>query len=375
MYRYSKKTRMKRLLPLVIAMLFAPVVMWAGPCTPKFPLEKGKALGWQGADAAYSIPLPDGRDIWIFGDTLYGKERVVNGQIPRMTHNSLGISTCDAQGRFHLQYVIRHDAAGKALSYFSPKSSETWYWAMDGFVANHELWVTLLCIRHVEKHASAAMDFESCGADLAEVSHLDRDPQRWTVKYHPLVPDGVKAYPTATAVVDGDSVYLFALYESGGRPMLLTRIPLRGLNQPAAHLEYLRKDGTWQKGLHPETARHVEEDGATEMSVRYHPGLHKWLQVLMDPQGFTGKIFLRTAPAIDGPWTKGEVIYNMPEMQKNHPGWDKDTFCYAAKEHPEFEQPGDLVLTYVCNTMDVPKLVTNLDIYYPQVVRETLPPM
>jgi hypothetical protein len=157
--------------------------------------------------------------------------------------------------------------------------------------------------------------------------------------------------------------------------MLLTRIPLKGLDQPAAHLEYLRNDGTWQKGLHPEDARHVEEDGAAEMSVRYHPDLHKWLQVLMDPKGFTGKIYLRTAPAIDGPWTKGELIYSMPEMQRDHPGWDKDTFCYAAKEHPEFEQPGDLVFTYVCNTMAVPKLVKELNIYYPQVVRKPMPPM
>jgi hypothetical protein len=65
----------------------------------------------------------------------------------------------------------------------------------------------------------------------------------------------------------------------------------------------------------------------------------------------------------------------MPEMQRDHPGWDKDTFCYAAKEHPEFEQPGDLVFTYVCNTMAVPKLVKELNIYYPQVVRKPMPPM
>jgi hypothetical protein len=366
---------MDRLIFLVISSLLFPVVLWAKPCMPKFPREEGKAVGWQGADAAYSIPLPDGRDIWIFGDTLYGEERSVNGDIPRMVHNSLSISTCDAHGNFHLQYVIRHDKAGKALSYFAPKSPNHWYWAMDGFVANDKLWVTLLCIRHAEKHAPAAMDFESCGADLAELSDLNRDPQRWAVKDHSLVPDGVKAYPTATTVVDGAYVYMFALHESGNRPMLLTRIPLKGLDQPAAHLEYLRNDGTWQKGLHPEDARHVEEDGAAEMSVRYHPDLHKWLQVLMDPKGFTGKIYLRTAPAIDGPWTKGELIYSMPEMQRDHPGWDKDTFCYAAKEHPEFEQPGDLVFTYVCNTMAVPKLVKELNIYYPQVVRKPMPPM
>ena len=57
----------------VMLLLFANVRgAKASVCTPSFPLEHGKALGWQGADAAYSTPLPDGRDVWIFGDTLYG---------------------------------------------------------------------------------------------------------------------------------------------------------------------------------------------------------------------------------------------------------------------------------------------------------------
>src|SRR5271169_4278288 len=61
---------------------------------PDFPF-KGS---WWGADAAYSIPLPDGRSVWIFGDTLYGDRRVVEGSDPRMVRNSLGISTCSDRG-------------------------------------------------------------------------------------------------------------------------------------------------------------------------------------------------------------------------------------------------------------------------------------
>ena len=28
--------------------------------------------GWTGADATYSVPLPDGRVLWMFGDTFIG---------------------------------------------------------------------------------------------------------------------------------------------------------------------------------------------------------------------------------------------------------------------------------------------------------------
>jgi hypothetical protein len=93
---------------------------------------------------------------------------------------------------------------------------------------------------------------------------------------------------------------------------------------------------------------------------------------MLDPSGFSDKILLRTAPDLTGPWTEGQVIYHIPEMQPG-PARDKNTFCYAGKEHPELEGKGDLLFTYVCNTMDVPSLVTNRSIYYPQVVRIPMP--
>lgn len=344
---------------------------FARSCTPRFKLEQNNPLGWQGADAAYSIPLLDGRDIWIFGDTLYGKERLVNGHAPRMVHNSLGISTCDVEGNFHLQYVIRR-AQNKAESFFSPSNPDHWYWALDGFVLKGNLWITLLCIEHAKKPSPWAMDFATCGADLARVSHLDRDPQRWSVDYYPLVPDGVKAYPSATTVVDGKYVYLFALYESGTRPLLATRIPLTGLDNPKKNLEYLAADGQWKLGFDPAQAKPVMKTGSTELSIRYHSDLKKWLAVMLDPQGFSDKVILRSAPTLVGPWSQPQVIYHIPEMMPG-PKRDNDTFCYAGKEHPEFEKQGDLVFTYVCNTMNVPKLATNYSIYYPQLVRIPMP--
>ncbi|HEX4156504.1 MAG TPA: DUF4185 domain-containing protein [Acidobacteriaceae bacterium] len=354
----------------VFALVVGCGIACASTCTPSFPLEHDKAVGWQGADAAYSIPLPGGRDVWIFGDTLWGTSRVVEGNMPRQVHNTLGISTCN-QGGWHIHYVIKHDAQGKPISYFSPSNPDHWYWALDGFYARGDLWITLLCIRHASHPSAWAMDFETCGSDLAQVSHLDRDPQDWQVTVRPLVPDGVKAYPSATTLVYGKYAYLFALYESGSRPLLVTRIPLSGLTTPAAHLEYLADDDDWKHGFDPAHAKIIMAHGSSELSIRYHPELKRWLAVMLDPAGFTDKIILRSAPQLTGPWTEGEVIYHIPEMQPG-PQRDANVFCYAGKEHPEFER-GDLLFTYVCNTMKVPELVTHLGIYHPQVVRVPMP--
>jgi hypothetical protein len=336
------------------------------PCTPHFSPKQG----WQGADAAYSIPLPDGRDVWIFGDTLYGTERKLAGNDPRMVRNSVGVSTCK-NGNFALDYVIRKSGNGKPLDFFQARNRNNWYWALDGFYHDKSLYVTLLCVRNKPLSVADPMGFETCGADIAKVSDLDADPQDWTMEYFSLVPDGVKAYPSATTVVSGDYAYIFALYENGTRPLLATRIPLSGLNDPQKNLQYLAKDGTWKRGFLPVDAKPVMEHGVTELSIRYHPEMKRWVAVLMDPK-LSGTILVRTAPDLTGPWTDGEPVYRIPEMRKDLAGYDADTFCYAGKEHPEFEN-GDFLFTYVCNTMKVPKLLEKLDIYFPQTVRTAMP--
>jgi hypothetical protein len=185
---------------------------------------------------------------------------------------------------------------------------------------------------------------------------------------HPLVADGVKAYPSATTVVDDSYVYLFALYESGTRPLLATRIPLAKLSDAAANLEYLAADGSWKPGFDPANAKQVMTHGSSELSIRYHPELKMWLAVMVDPSWFSDKILLKTAPSLSGPWSEGTVIYRIPEMEAG-PTHDKNIFCYAGKEHPELETGADLVFTYVCNTADPPELMSRQDIYRPQVIR------
>ena len=341
------------------------------PCTPQFPLQQRMEQGWLGADAAYSIPLPDGRDVWIFGDTLYGQHRSVKNKIPVMVRNSIGISTCQ-QGSWKLNYVIKKDAQAHAADFFKAQHANTWYWALDGFVSGDKLWVTLLCVRDAPDQ-SQAMAFETCGTDLARVAWKGADPQSWRIDYFPLVPDGVHAYPSATAVVDGNYAYIFAQKESGTRPLLATRIPLDGLSNPAKNLQYLARDDKWRDGFDPEQAEPVMEKGSSELSIRYHPERKQWIAVMFEPDAFSSKILLRTAPSITGPWTQGEVVYQVPEMQPQTPGYDKNTFCYAGKEHPEFEQD-DLLFTYVCNSFDVPTLATNSTIYFPKVIRTAMPP-
>ncbi len=359
------------LLALVLVLWAAPAFLAAATphgCIPSFPFKEG----WWGADAAYSIPLPDGRDIWIFGDTLYGKKRQVTGDAPRMVRNSIGISTC-RDGKWNINYVIRKGAQGHPLDFFQASNRSYWYWALDGFYYQGDLWVTLLRVENTPKTNSAAFAFRTAGSDIARVSGLSASPQKWKVKIFRLVPDGVRAYPSAATVVKGDYAYIFAYYEEKPNPMLLTRIPLKGLDAPKKNLQYLAENGTWKSGLDPAHAEHVMVPGAPEMSVRYHPALHKWVTVMTAPGFPSDEIWFRTSPKLTGPWTKGQKIYKVPDMQPGAPSYSHNTFCYAAKEHPEFETPGKLLFTYACNSLEVKSLVDNLNIYFPKTVVMPMP--
>ena len=338
-------------------------------CTPEFPYQEH----WQGADAAYSIPLQDGRVVWIFGDTLYGDRREVNNNVPRMVHNTIGISTCK-DGKWKIEYAIKRSAKGEFDSFFNPQRNDgTYYWALDGVEHNHELWITLVCVRNKPNSDAFALGFEICGTDLAHVTGLNGDPQNWKVSYSPLVEESVHANPSASALIEGDYLYIFTLYELGSRPQILTRIPLKGLGNPKDNLQYFGSDDRWHNGIDPARAKVVMAKGASEMSVRYHPELKKWLAVMIDPQIFSDQVLLRTAPSLIGPWTEGSVIYRIPILQKAHPDYDADTFCYAGKEHPEFEKPGELLFTYVCNSMKPKKLESEVNVYVPQVIRMPAP--
>jgi hypothetical protein len=337
-------------------------------CEPSFPL----AQGWLGADIAYSIPLEGGRDLWIFGDTLYGPERKVVDGDPRMVRNTIGISTCK-DGRWNIDYTIRHGLNGKKLDFFQSQHKDTWYWPLDGVLQNGDLWITLLCVRSSPRATSTDLGFEVCGTDLAHLTGLHLDPQDWKVSYLPVVPEVVHANPSASTAIEGDYLYIFTLDENGKRPEILTRIPLDGLDHPSEKLQYLDASGSWQSGLEPAKAKAVMEHGAAEMTVRYHPDLKNWIALLVDPDFFSGKVLLRTAPDLTGPWTDGQVIYEIPELQKGSRVYDPDTYCYAGKEHPEFEGQNELLFTYVCNTLKPQKLVKELNIYFPRIVRMNMP--
>jgi hypothetical protein len=350
--------------------------------------------GWLGGDAAYSVPLSAGRTLWLFGDTFIGKpdatDRSATYGMPR---NSVGIATCRDRRSCHVKYFWSHMGSTAPTAYFDTKASD-WYWPLDGFLANGSLYVFLEAMHN---QGTGAFGFDYSGVVLATISNFADSPDKWKVKYQTVVRGNV-AVPGPAAVTQQGSglnpfpadpngakyAYLFtwAKPKSGAAFTGLTRIALSKLARAAlsdGNWEYLTSGNQWASwtgAALPEDARHVMDAGYTEFTVKYHPETGqpgKWLAVMPSSTFMDKRGVYSVADSIAGPWTAPATLYTYPEMQPTSPSYTSDVFCYADKEHPELERGNHLVFTYACNSMKLPEVMADRDLYHPVLVTVPFP--
>lgn len=321
-------------------------------CLPSFPDRDG----WYGGDGAYSIGLDDRRVLWLFGDTFVSDKegRRDRRDMKVVLGTTLAVSTCNDDAGFQIRYYLKKKN-GDFISSFGEKE---WLWPQDPFLADRVLYIPLLSIK-ADPEMSGPFKFEIAGHKLARIrSFEEADPNRWTVDYldlTPGIPKEILAFATTSVIFRGH-VYFYPLYRAVGDGMsvlgnILARIPVGKLDDPAVSIEYLTGKGRWEKEPDPAKIRIVLDAAVSELSVRYHAGIGKWIAVYLSVRNNGDRMLYRTADALEGPWSEPKVlIASIPEVDPNSPRYDGNNFCYAGKEHPEFARNGTLVVTYVCNS-------------------------
>ena len=104
----------------------------------------------------------------------------------------------------------------------------------------------------------------------------------------------------------------------------------------------------------------------SEFSLSWLPGRKAYAAGYSE--GIGGKILVRLAPALTGPWAAPMEVYRCPEMD-----WPAKAFCYAAKAHPELASaPDELLITYAANSWDFWNLFKDARLYWPRFVRVNL---
>jgi uncharacterized protein DUF4185 len=330
--------------------------------------------GWLGADDAYSIPLAPTKSLWLFGDTFVGsRETKLRSESKTMARNSIGISRCAANRPCVMDYYWQKRDSAQPRSFFDTGTDQLWYWPLDGILLGKTLYVSILAVRNKPGAGPAdAFGFEIAGTKFATIDDAEVPPDKWKIAVRDLT-DG-RLWAGVSMVRDGEYVLWYTQLSAGeGKGfMVVMRVPLDKMADPSANWEYLRKDNQWVAGPVGDDALIIIDQPISEMSVRYHPSLKKWLALSAGPEFPSPRAVARMSDSSFGPWSAPQTVYEFPEMKRDYPSYDKDTFCYAVKEHVEFTDT-KIALTYACNSMVVAKVMKNMDIYRPRVVLLDLP--
>jgi hypothetical protein len=360
--------------------------------------------GWTGADAAGSIDLGDGRTLWTFGDTWIGNIRAgkrVSGAT--MVNNSIAVHPTDKANPWRPPdpravefFWGPSDKDGHPTAWVVPPAvpgrpesdnNHDWFWATGGGVASSpgdgrggQLVVFLFRTRR-DPRGKGVWNFTTVGTSMAIVDNVSDPPQRWRPRVVDVPGTGriegaagsgapVELLWGMSACVPRDRseparhVLLCGTRRSGpvDTALVMARAPVGSVERFGEWIAVSEPDKAKSPSVQP---RSIASGLVSEFSVEQmdHNGRPTWILIQSEP--LLGKrIFARTAPGPEGPWSAPRTIFSVPEVAKN-----RAYFTYAAKGHASLSRPGELLVTYLVNSQNFGDLVHDTTIYHPKFLR------
>ena len=321
--------------------------------------------GWIGADGNYSVPLGQGKTLWLFSDTWVGK--IDNGKRVDATivNNSAAIQ--EGVGReAKVRFFVRREPEGKPAALITPADGRGWFWLQSAIRIGQRLYLFLAQIERTGD--PGVFGFRGIGQWLAAIDNPDAEPAVWRIKQQKLpfaLFSPKRELNFGTAVVHtGDNVFVFGTddHRSGGaasRHLVVARVPAGKVADFSAW-RFLA-EGDW--AVDADGCQGLFDGMATEGSVTFLPRLNQYVCVYSEA-GLSPNILARTAEKPEGPWSEPVKLYTCPET-----GWDKNIFCYSAKAHPELCGDDELLITYAANSFDFGQAVRDSRLYWPKFVR------
>jgi len=322
---------------------------------------------WVGGDVAESVPLGNGRVLWLFGDSLLGSISGSHRRISAIVNNSVAIQKGTDPQKATMEFYAGSNG-GIPSAFIRPERGGGWFWLSHGGIRiGGSLYLFMPRLQRIGNESSV-WGFRTDGVFMSRISNPDAVPDRWIIRQFRLPwfhrdSTGNERYFGISPLQDGKWIYIFGADYSkstGRRNLLISRVKPGDLERFSSWEFYA--EGRWQKnfmkasGLCP----HV----GAEFSIKRLSSYGKYVLITTD-DGLSDKIMMRLADSPEGPWGPPAIIYQAPEPRR-----DPSLICYAAKAHPEIKRRSDeLIVSYVCNSQDPRKLTSDAHIYFPEFVR------
>jgi len=335
----------------IVLFLFSLILNVGGQVVPDESfntLLRTENGGWVAGDATYSVALPDGRSLWLFGDSFIGTVNSDSSLVgASMIRNCAVIQEGDNltalyQGTFEnpIDFVETE----------TPDS--TWFWPEHGFVENNTL--KIIFSEFGTGDGQPGWNFEYRNACIVLFTY----PEIELIGYNPL------PYYEQNGVMYGDRLIVHGDY---------TYIFGRKEENPDWHIPYVHLARAEVGNLYGEWEFYDGSSWSTdpEMSVRLtdHPvsqqyGVfrHEEKFVMITQEIWLGtKIYSLTADQPEGPWENITELYNTP-----YPFLDM--FTYNAYPHPQFDENNALLVSYNSNG-SFWEIFNNVELYRPKFIR------
>jgi hypothetical protein len=345
--------------------------------------------GWTGGDGAYSVSLPAGRTLWLFGDSVLGSAR--EGRREQLEYrfgNTIAIQQTPTDRSEPSGSAIFFDWAAPSSSGWLPLFDETlastaipeslararasgktgMAWAQHGIVVENDLLLFNLIATPGDCESCGLFNFELHGSTLSVIAGVDRPYSAWGFRSgvgwesdrRPLqrfVEPGRATSAGATlffgtyVVADPEETDALLVYghRSHGDAEELIVARASGVQKAVDAMDYAR--WSYWDGLgwasQPESARGILEHSSFEHSVSRVPESagSGWAVVHAgDPLDASVHVALGASPT--GPFSERYVL-RLADCPIEGFDADAPTLAYAVRAHPELSTEDELLVSLV----------------------------
>lgn len=306
-----------------------------------------------GGDGMYSIPLPDGRSIFLMGDSYVGA--VTDGQ--RSTSDRMYRNTYIVYNRGKVSAVYGADGNKNASAAVPPgyPDEQKWYWPGHGFVAGDKLYIfqTLMYqgsddmwgFRYETTHI---LEYSLPGLELIRTEPI---PFSGSTDIH---------YGMA-ALNDGDYLYIYAQVDvqNDANPLSEVRVARTTPDKLYTGWEYYNGSG-WSTNA--DEAARLEGLAGVPVSSQFNVFKLEGNYVLLTQNKTfnSAEIYTFTSNSPYGPWRNKQLIFRTYEQDIPH------LFTYNAMAHPQFTKDGMILVSYNVNTEVYAEQFSDVSTYRPR---------
>ena len=306
-------------------------------------------LGWTGGDGTVSVRLPDGRTLWLFGDSFLGRIDP-DGTRPADTPFIRNSALIQSPGGLTPLYGGRRDAPD---ALFPTAVRDEWYWPGDATLQADGL---LVFLHRFRQTGPGLWDWRWIGTDIAamglpglEVASIRPQPVATRVRFG------------AAILEHQGQVYIFGVGEAGGPKALhVARVAAGSLLEA----NWVFFDGRrWS----PDPGQSVPVLIGVGSQFSLVPFRRGFVLVTMDGRTpFSGRLVAYTAPRPEGPFEGPISLFIAPEA-------GGAIAAYNPFVHSQFTQQDRVLVSYNVNHLTDPSVhFRDADLYRPRFIRVDL---